>query len=297
MADKDETLFTLDGIVNSVYEGDCLEYMRRFPDNSIDMVMCDLPYGMTRNKWDSIIPLGELWKEYGRIVKDTGAIVLTSQGLFTAELILSNRKMFRYKWVWEKSKPTNFLNAGRQPLRKHEDICVFYKKPPVYHPQMVNGNPYDKGFRKKQPSGSYGDFRPVHVRSDGKRYPVDIVYFKTAESGGKVIHPTQKPVDLGRYFIRTYTNPGDIVLDNAFGSGSFLVAALLEGRNFVGIERNRETELFRNEKIDYVVSATERLGEAWNKMDGKTKESVRVINLIRDFEDGVENLPGTFVDI
>ena len=178
MADKDETFFTLDGIVNSVYEGDCLEYMRRFPDNSIDMVMCDLPYGMTRNKWDSIIPLGELWKEYGRIVKDTGAIVLTSQGLFTAELILSNRKMFRYKWVWEKSKPTNFLNAGRQPLRKHEDICVFYKKPPVYHPQMVNGNPYDKGFRKKQPSGSYGDFRPVHVRSDGKRYPVDIVYFK-----------------------------------------------------------------------------------------------------------------------
>lgn len=148
MSDKGETFFTLDSIVNSVYEGDCLEYMRRFPDNSIDMVMCDLPYGMTRNKWDSIIPLGELWKEYGRIVKDTGAIVLTSQGLFTAELILSNRKMFRYKWVWEKSKPTNFLNAGRQPLRKHEDICVFYKKPPVYHPQMVNGNPYDKGFRK-----------------------------------------------------------------------------------------------------------------------------------------------------
>ena len=101
MADKDETFFTLDGIVNSVYEGDCLEYMRRFPDNSIDMVMCDLPYGMTRNKWDSIIPLGELWKEYGRIVKDTGAIVLTSQGLFTAELILSNLKMFRYKCVWE----------------------------------------------------------------------------------------------------------------------------------------------------------------------------------------------------
>ena len=162
---------------------------------------------------------------------------------------------------------------------------------------MVNGNPYDKGFRKKQPSGSYGDFRPVHVRSDGKRYPVDIVYFKTAESGGKVIHPTQKPVDLGRYFIRTYTNPGDIVLDNTFGSGSFLVAALLEGRNFVGIERNRDAELFRKEKIDYLVSATERLGEAWNQMDGKTKESVRVINLIRDFEDGVENLPGTFVDI
>ena len=297
MADKDETFFTLDGIVNSVYEGDCLEYMRRFPDNSIDMVMCDLPYGMTRNKWDSIIPLGELWKEYGRIVKDTGAIVLTSQGLFTAELILSNRKMFRYKWVWEKSKPTNFLNAGRQPLRKHEDICVFYKKPPVYHPQMVNGNPYDKGFRKKQPSGSYGDFRPVHVRSDGKRYPVDIVYFKTAESGGKVIHPTQKPVDLGRYFIRTYTNPGDIVLDNAFGSGSFLVAALLEGRNFVGIERNRDVELFKGVKVDCIAVATGRLREAWDNMGEKMKSSVSIINLIRDFEDRTVNFSGTSADI
>lgn len=230
-------MLTRDQIINALFEGDCIEYMRQFPDNCIDMVMCDLPYGTTQNKWDSVIPLDLLWKEYKRIVKDNGAIVLTSQGLFTAQLMLSNRAMFKYKWVWEKSKPTNFLNAKKQPLRKHEDVCVFYKKQPIYHPQMVEGKPYDKGVRKDQLSGSYGDFHPVHVFSDGKRYPTDIIYFKTAESEGQVIHATQKPVELGRYLIRTYTDPGALVLDNTFGSGSFLVAALLEGRNFVGIEK------------------------------------------------------------
>lgn len=289
--------FALEDIVNSVLEGDCLEYMRRFPDNSMDMVLCDLPYGTTRNKWDSVIPLCELWKEYMRIVKDTGAIVLTSQGLFTAELMLSNRKMFRYKLVWEKSKPTNFLNAKRQPLRKYEDVCVFYKRRPVYHPQMLEGVPYDKGVRKCQQSGSYGDFSPVRVCSDGKRYPTDIIYFKTAESEGNVIHPTQKPVALGRYLVRTYTSPGGIVLDNTFGSGSFLVAALLEGRNFVGIERNRDVELFKGVKVDCIAVATGRLREAWDNMGEKMKSSVSIINLIRDFEDRTVNFSGTSADI
>lgn len=211
----------IDNFINNVFEGDCLEIMKQLPEKSIDMVLCDLPYGTTQNKWDSVIPLGGLWQQYRRIVKDDGAIVLTSQGMFTAELMVSNSKMFRYKWIWEKSKSTNFLNAKKQPLRKHEDVCVFYRKQPVYHPQMIDGLPYDKGIRKNQLSGSYGDFQPVHVHSDGKRYPTDIIYFKTAESEGKVFHPTQKPVELGRYFVRTYTNPGDIVLDNTSGSGSF----------------------------------------------------------------------------
>lgn len=166
------------------------------------MVLCDLPYGTTQNKWDSIVPLDELWAEYKRIVKPNGAIVLTSQGLFTALLIMSQPKLFKYKWVWEKSKPTNFLNAKKQPLRKHEDVCVFYRKQPVYNPQMTEGEPYDKGVRKNQLSGSYGDFQPVHVHSDGKRYPIDVVYFKTAESEGEVFHATQKPVEMGRYFVR-----------------------------------------------------------------------------------------------
>jgi len=132
----------IEEFLNNVIEGDCLEVMKQLPDNSVDMVLCDLPYGTTQNKWDSVIPLDELWKQYQRIVKDDGAIVLTSQGMFTAELMVSNPKMFRYKWVWEKSKSTNFLNAKKQPLRKHEDVCVFYKKQPVYHPQMIEGEPY-----------------------------------------------------------------------------------------------------------------------------------------------------------
>ena len=257
--------------------------MRHLPNDCIDMVLCDLPYGTTQNKWDCIVPLNELWAEYKRIVKPNGAIVLTSQGLFTAALIMSQPKLFKYKWVWEKSKPTNFLNAKKQPLRKHEDVCVFYNKQPVYNPQMTEGEPYDKGVRKNQLSGSYGDFQPVHVHSDGKRYPTDVVYFKTAESEGEVFHATQKPVELGRYFVRTYSNPGDIILDNTSGSGSFVVAALMEGRNFVGIEKNADTELFKGEKIDYIKRTRERLQEAWRQLDKEKTKQLRVCNLIEKF--------------
>lgn len=269
--------------VNRVFEGDCIEVMQHLPNCCIDMVLCDLPYGTTQNKWDSIVPLDELWAEYKRVVKPNGAIVLTSQGLFTAALIMSQPKLFKYKWVWEKSKPTNFLNARKQPLRKHEDVCVFYNKQPVYSPQMKEGEPYDKGVRKNQLSGSYGDFQPVHVHSNGLRFPTDVVYFKTAESEGKVFHATQKPVELGRYFVRTYSNPGDIILDNTSGSGSFVVAALMEGRNFVGIEKNADTELFKGEKIDYIKKTRERLQEAWRQLDGENKRHVRVCNLIEMF--------------
>lgn len=272
--------------VNRIFEGDCLEIMKQLPSNSIDMVLCDLPYGTTQNKWDSLIPLDLLWKEYKRIVKDNGAIVLTSQGIFTATLILSNPSMFRYKWIWEKSKSTNFLNAKKQPLRKHEDVCVFYKKQPVYNPQMLEGEPYDKGVRKNQLSGSYGDFHPVHVQSDGKRYPTDIIYFKTAESEGKVIHPTQKPVELGKYMVRTYTNPGAIILDNTSGSGSFVVAALAEGRNFVAIEKNENVSLFKKGDIDYIQATEERLKAAWEKLSAEKKAYITISNLIASFENG-----------
>lgn len=271
-------------IINQLFEGDCLKYLKQFPDNSIDMVLCDLPYGTTQNKWDSVVPLSKLWKEYERVVKDNGAIVLTSQGLFTAQLMMSNPKMFKYKWIWEKSKPTNFLNAKKQPLRKYEDVCVFYKKQPTYNPQMTKGEPYNKGIRKNQLSGSYGDFQPVHVHSDGERYPIDIIYFKTAESEGRVIHPTQKPIELGRYLVRTYSNPGDLILDNTFGSGSFLVAALLEGRNFVGVEKNKNVELFKKIDIDFIDEAKKRLRDAWIKMDSNSKTTIALTNIIEGFE-------------
>ena len=264
--------------LNKVIQGDCLDVMKDIPNNSVDMVLCDLPYGTTQNKWDSIIPLNKLWSQYNRIVKPNGAIVLTSQGVFTAKLILSNEKYFKYKIVWIKSKATNFLNAKKQPLRKHEDVCVFYKKQPNYNPQMSKGEAYDKGFRKDQLTGSYGDFKSNHVKSNGKRYPTDViayeeqsvddyVYIKTAESEGTVYHPTQKPIELGRYLIKTFTKPGDIVLDNACGSGSFLISALLENRNFIGIEKNEDVMLHKVDVTDYIEVCVNRIEETIKEIE------------------------------
>jgi len=264
--------------INKVLQGDCLEVMKIFPDKSIDMILCDLPYGTTQNKWDSVIDLQKLWTEYQRIIKDNGCIALTSQGVFTAKLILSNEKLFKYKIVWIKSKPTNFLNAKIQPLRKHEDICIFYKKQPTYNPHMTAGNPYDKGVRKDQFTGSYGDFKPRHVKSSGQRYPNDVVFFdeqnvddfvyiKTAESEGQVFHPTQKPIELGRYLIKTFTKPGDIVLDNACGSGSFLLSAILEQRHFIGIEKNEDVLLHKVLPIDYIKICADRITEILKHKD------------------------------
>lgn len=247
---------------NALFEGDCLKVMAKFPDKSVDMILCDLPYGTTQNKWDSIIPLDALWKEYERIIKPNGVIALTSQGVFTAQLILSNTALFKYKLTWVKSKATNFLNAKKQPLRKHEDVCIFYRNKnyqPTYNPQMSEGEPYNKGRRKNQLTGSYGEFNSIEVKSEGKRYPSDVVYFKTAESEGEVFHPTQKPVELGQYLIKTYTNKGEIVLDNTSGSGSFLLAAALEGRKFVGIELNKETMLHKNKSVDLINITKKRL--------------------------------------
>ena len=221
-----------------LYQGDCLEVMDKLIESGlkVDAIITDPPYGTTQNKWDSVISLDEMWNRINKLIKSNGAIVFTSQSIFTAKLILSNEKWFKYKLVWEKSKATNFLNAKKQPLRKHEDICVFYNKQPTYNPQMREGKPYDKGVRKDQLTGSYGDFNPVHVKSEGKRYPTDVVYFKTAESEGKVYHSTQKPVKLMEYLIKTYTDENDLVLDFTMGSGSTGVACMNTNRRFIGIE-------------------------------------------------------------
>jgi len=256
----------IDEFIDQIIEGDCLEAMKQIPSKSIDMILCDLPYGTTQNHWDSIIPLNRIWEHYERIIKDKGVIALTAQGLFTANLMLSNQRMFKYKIVWVKSKPTNFLNAKKQPLRKHEDIVIFYKKQPDYNPQKSNGEPYNKGFRKDQLTGSYGDFKTVEVKSNGERYPTDVIYFKTSESEGSVYHPTQKPIELGRYLIKTFTKPGDIVLDNACGSGSFLVAATLEGRKFIGIEKNEKVYLHKKHRVDYIEICRNRISEATKEL-------------------------------
>ena len=215
----------------TIYQGDCLEVLKTIDTNSIDMVLCDLPYGTTRNKWDSVIDLTKLWEQYNRVVKENGAIILNSQGIFTAKLILSNEKNFKYKFCWIKSQVTNFLNAKKQPLRKHEDICVFYRKQPTYNPIFWTSLPYS--VKSKGGTTNYGEHHSVKTVSDGNRYPTDSIYCKSVV---KSKHATQKPEELGRYLIKMFTNEGDTVLDNAFGSGSYLVAAELEKRKYVGIE-------------------------------------------------------------
>lgn len=267
-------------MINNVVQGDTIAKMKELPDNSVDLLLVDLPYGTTQNKWDSVIPLPDLWEQYHRIVKENGAMIFTASGVFTAKLILSNPKEYKYNYTWIKSKATNFLNAKKQPLRKHEDILVFYRKQPTYNPQMTSGSAYSKGIRKDQITGSYGDFKPVLVKSKGKRYPVDVLYFKTAEAEGKVVHPTQKPVALGRYLIRTFSNPGDVVLDNTSGSGSFLVAALQEGRNFIGIEKNENVALFKKQKVDYIEVTKSRINQAVATTDPAILSHLKRINLL-----------------
>lgn len=227
-------------------KGDCLELMKDIPDKSIDMILCDLPYGTTRNKWDSVIPLDKLWEQYNRIIKEGGAIVLFSQMPFTAELIHSNLKYFRYEWIWQKDNGTGFLNAKKMPLKIHENILVFYKKTPTYNPQMRKGfKPYK--CKQGRHSSNYGVYEQGHItESNGERYPIDIIEFKK-DSG---LHPTQKPVLLLEYLIKTYTNENDVVLDNCMGSGSCGVAAINTGRRFIGIELDENYFNIAKERIE-----------------------------------------------
>jgi DNA modification methylase len=258
-------------LINNVLEGDCLEIMMEMPDRFIDFVICDLPYGTTINPWDTIIDFNKLWDQYRRIIKPNGVIALTSAGIFTGKLILSNPEWFKYKIVWIKSKSTNFLNAKKQPLRRHEDICIFYPKQPVYNPQMIPGAAYNRGWRKNQNTGIYGNYKPAELKSSGPRYPYDVIMFeedliddwfycKTCETEPEPpLHPTQKPVELGRYLIRTFSNPGALILDNACGSGSFLVAAVREGRKFIGIEKNEGSFHQKYKSVDFVKIARDRI--------------------------------------
>lgn len=230
--------------LDKIYLGDCLELMPQIPDKSIDMVLCDLPYGTTKNQWDSIIPLDKLWAQYERVIKPNGAIVLFSQQPFTSMLVMSNPKMFKYEWIWEKENGTGFLNANHAPLKIHENILVFGKgatsptKKSVsmtYNPQKTKGKPYTcvQGYTGNNYSHTVGN---VTV-SDGMRYPTDILRFQRDKNK---YHSTQKPVELLQYLIRTYTNENDVVLDNTMGSGSTIVAAIREKRQYIGFEINKD---------------------------------------------------------
>jgi len=253
--------------LNVVYNEDCLEGMNRIDDKSVDMILCDLPYGTTQNKWDSVIPLDKLWNHYDRIIKDNGAIVLTGQSLFSAKMILSNEKMYRYSLIWEKTKAGGFLNARRMPLQSHEDILIFYKKLPLYTPQMEEGKPYVKKAITNGDGKNYGKFvreGTVNI-NDGTRFPRSII--KIANDNHDSLHPTQKPVELFEYLIKTYTKEGDIVLDNCMGSGTTAIACMNTNRNYIGFELDKGyydiiLERIKNHKPDVIQESKQGL-ETW----------------------------------
>ena len=219
--------------------GECLAEMAKLPAGSVDMILADLPYGTTQNKWDSIIPLKPLWEQYRRIAKPNAAIVLTAAQPFTSVLVMSNLAEFKYAWVWDKvNRPTGHLNAKKQPMRETEDIAVFYRNQCTYNPQMVVGTPYTATGSKK--SSNYGAQKTTVTVCTGERYPRNVLRVAADERGtvGR-IHPTQKPVALMEYLIKTYTNPGETVLDNTMGSGTTGVACKNTGRRFIGIEMDK----------------------------------------------------------
>lgn len=231
-------------------KGDCLELMKEIPDESVNLILCDLPYGVLNKnnqnvKWDKQISLSLLWEQYFRIIKENGAIILFASGMFTADLMKSNPKMWRYNLVWDKVAKSGFLNANRMPLRQHEDICIFYKKLPTYNPQMIKCEPHKRNHSKgnmKQSSKNncYGDFIEVPTKITDEKFPTSIITVSKEHSNGKFFHPTQKPVTLLEYLIKTYTNKEDLVLDNCMGSGSTGVACVHTNRNFIGIELEEE---------------------------------------------------------
>jgi DNA modification methylase len=230
--------------LNKIYNTDCLgsEGMRIVPDKSIDMILCDLPYGTTNCSWDSILPFELLWCEYERIIKDNGAIVLFAQPPFDKVLGASNLPLFRYEWIWEKNKATGHLNAKKMPMKAHENLLVFYKNTPVYNPQMTDGHNPQNYAKNNHNSEVYGKGRDSINRVGATdRYPRSVLYFPVVNNDDpEKIHPTQKPVGLCEYMIRTYTNPGAVVLDNCMGSATTAVAALNTDRYFIGFEKTKK---------------------------------------------------------
>jgi site-specific DNA-methyltransferase (adenine-specific) len=267
-------------LLNKITQGDCLEVMERIPDKSVDMILCDLPYGTTACKWDAIIPFDYLWEQYERVIKDNGAIVLTASQPFTSALVMSNPNLFRYEWIWDKVMGSNFVHAKKMPLKTHESILVFYKKLPTYNPQMTEAD-----IRKNRPPNAGREDKSEILRVGGgrliessdrdrtKRYPKSIYTLnrQTADCNPIYrVHPTQKPVSLFEYLIRTYTQEGEVILDNCVGSGTTAVAAINTNRQFIGIERESE----------YVEIGNRRIAEAIKRKEDydvkQQTESIRV---------------------
>lgn len=239
----------------SLLNGDCITLMKDIKDKSIDMILCDLPYGQTHCKWDSVIPFTDLWNEYNRIIKDNGAIVLFGNGMFTSKLMISNESCWRYNLIWEKTTVTGFLNANKMPLRSHEDICVFYKKLPTYNPQKTFGNKR-KVSKSEHKIGckiteDYGKHKLTSYDST-ERFPKSVLKFKT-DKQKEALHSTQKPIALCEWLIKTYTNENELVLDNCMGSGTTGVACINTNRRFIGIELDEKYFKIACDRIDKIL--------------------------------------------
>ena len=238
-----------------IKQGDCLELMKDIPSGSVDMILCDLPYGVTHNSWDKRIDLTKLWTEYKRIIKENGAICLFGQGKFFAVLINSNRTWYRYDYVWDKVLTTGFLNANRMPLNRHEQIGVFYKKLSVYNPQFVKGKPlHGRGtgyLNKEIINHNYGKFDNLSDNRKGstEKYPTTVLTFPKAHPS-KSIHPTEKPIPLLAFLIKTYKNKGDTVLDNCMGCGSTIIACKNTERHYIGFELDKEYYKIAKDRIE-----------------------------------------------
>lgn len=233
--------------INKIYQGDCLELMKQIEDKSIDLILCDLPYGTTQNKWDIIIPLKDLWEQYERIIKPNGAIVLTAVQIFASQLIMSNPKLFKYDLIWKKTIASGQLNVNRMPLRTHEHILVFYKKLPTYNQQFTKGKPYTIDRKANYKGEGYNKQTDSYKENNGFRHPTSVLEFSNPRIKGG--HPTQKPLELFEWLVKTYTNKGDIVLDNTIGSGTTAVACINTKRNFIGIELSEEYCKIAEERI------------------------------------------------
>lgn len=234
--------------IDRIYQGDCLELIKQLPDKSIDCIICDPPYEVLNKnnkdaQWDRIIPFDELWQQYERVAKDNAAIILFAQGMFTARLMMSNPKLWRYNLIWQKGgRCSGFLNAKKMPLREHEDIVVFYRKQPIYNPQMTKCLPHERNHSRGRQQGEqtnrcYGEFGKAEDIITDLKYPKSILNFNRPHPQ---IHPTQKPVALIQYLIKTYSNENDLILDNCIGSGTTAVAAIKEKRHFIGMELSKE---------------------------------------------------------
>lgn len=234
--------------LNRIIQGDCLDIMPQIPDKSIDMILCDLPYGTTRNKWDIVIPLDRLWEQYKRIIKENGTIVLTAVQIFSSQLVMSQPTFFKYDWIWKKTIYSGQLNVNHQPLRAHENILVFYTKQPTYNQQFTAGKPYSINRKITFKGESYNKQKDNQKVNNGYRYPASVLEFSNPRIKGG--HPTQKPVELFKYLIKTYTNEGEIVLDNCIGAGTTALACLQTNRNFIGIEISKAYCEMANKNIN-----------------------------------------------